>query len=158
MEGSAERHAPIGGADVEHVARVTGSRVAGVIDVVNDAVKRSGLAPTHVSPISGIVVHGGEVARSATSRAIEGGARVSISPRVTAVGGPEHEVVAGGEATAILAHAGDIHVARSRIAGYLDIADEWGAAGQLSRIGPADPVVSGIADEEGSAANIEIVP
>jgi hypothetical protein len=62
LERSAEGNSPIGGANVEDIARVTGGSVAGGIDVVNDTVERGRLAPTHVSPVRRVVEHGGEVA------------------------------------------------------------------------------------------------
>src|SRR5439155_23136740 len=157
-EGSAKGHPAVGGADVEDVAGVAVAGVAGGIDVVNYAVERGRLTPAHVSPVSGVAVHGGEVARSATAGAIEGGAGVGVGPGVAAVGGPKDEVRARSEAPAAFVHAGDIHVARGQVAGDLDVADEWGAAGQLSRVGPGGAVVSGIADEEGASPDIEVVP
>ena len=62
------------------------------------------------------------------------------------------------EAAAAFVHPGDVHIARGQIAGDLDVADKWSAAGDLPRIGPGESVVSGVADKEGSAANIKVVP
>ena len=149
LEWCAKGLSLVRGANVEDVSRVTGGSVARVIDVVNDAVERSRLAPAHMSPVGGIAVHRGEVTRSATARAIEGGACVCVDPGVTAIGGPEHQVVTGGEAAAILVHAGDVNIPRGQVAGDLDVADEGCASRDLSRIGPGETVVSGIAEKEG---------
>src|SRR5213596_809655 len=63
-----------------------------------------------------------------------------------------------GEAPASLVHAGDVHVARDQVAGDLDVADEGRAGGDLSRVGPGETVVSGVANEECATPNIEVVP
>src|SRR5207245_2742491 len=86
------------------------------------------------------------------------GAGVGVGPSVAAVGGPKDEVRARSEAPAAFVHAGDVHVARGQVTGDLDVADERGAAGQLSRVGPSGTVVSGIADEESASPDIEVVP
>src|SRR5882757_1661566 len=66
------------------------------------------------------------------------------------------DVVVGESSTAFV-HARDVDVAIGPVAGDLDVADEGGAGGQLSLLGPRDTVVSGVADEQATAA-IEIVP
>src|SRR5205807_4271767 len=88
----------------------------------------------------------------------EGGAGVRVCPGVAAISGPEEEIGSGGEAPASFVHAGDVHVARGQVAGNLDVADEWGASGQLACVGPSETVVSRVADEEGAAPDIEVVP
>src|SRR4029077_10021264 len=45
-----------------------------------------------------------------------------------------------------------------QVAGDLDVADEGRAGGDLSRVGPGEAVVSGVANEECAAPNIEVVP
>lgn len=54
-------------ADVENIAGIPGRCVAGVIDIVNDAIESGRFAPTFVSPISGTGVHRGEIAGRATA-------------------------------------------------------------------------------------------
>ena len=85
-EGSAKGHPAVRGADVEDVAGVAVASVARGIDVVNYAVEGGRLTPAHVSPVSRVAVHGGEVARRTTAGAIEGGAGVGVGPSVAAVG------------------------------------------------------------------------
>ena len=63
-----------------------------------------------------------------------------------------------GEATTPFVHACDVHVACGEVAGDLDVTDEWGAGSDLSRVRPSETVISGIANEEGSPSNIEIIP
>ena len=145
----------VAGANVKDVAGITGGSVARSVDVVNDAIECGRLAPAHMSPVGGIAVHRGEVTRSATARAIKGGACVCVDPGVTAIGGPEHQIVTGGEAAAILVHAGDVNIPRGEVAGDLDVADEGRAGRDLSRIGPGHTVVSGIAKKEGPTANVK---
>ena len=62
------------------------------------------------------------------------------------------------KASTAFVHARDVHIACGQIAGDLDVADKRRAAGDLSLVGPSETVVSGVADEEGAAPNIEIVP
>ncbi len=97
LEWGTESHPAIGRADVEHVSRVAVAGVARGINVVNDTVVGGRLARALVSPVigSGLQYMAGEVAATATARAAEGGAGVGVGPGVTAVGGPEDEVVAG---------------------------------------------------------------
>src|SRR6266446_6357748 len=68
LEWGTEGHPAIGGPDVEDVAGIAGAGVARGIDVMNDVVECGRLAPAHVSPVSGVVIHGGKVAREATAR------------------------------------------------------------------------------------------
>ena len=83
LERSAECHPHVSRADIKNVTGV--AAVFSGIDVVHDAIVGRRLAPAHVSPVSGIVIHGGEVTRSATTRADERGARVSVGPSGAAV-------------------------------------------------------------------------
>src|SRR5439155_22982480 len=88
----------------------------------------------------------------------EVGAGVGVGPSVAHVGGPEDEVGSRpGSAPASFVHASDIHVACGLIAGDLDLPDEGAAGRQLVR-GPSGTIVSGDADEEGTAPNSEVVP
>ncbi|PYJ69619.1 MAG: hypothetical protein DME76_08410 [Verrucomicrobia bacterium] len=130
------------------------------IDVVNNAVVGGRLTPALVAPVAtAIGKHAGEVAYGSDTRTGKAGAGVGVGPSVAAVGGPEDEVgVVVGEATASFVHASDVYVASGQVAGDLDIADEGSAGGYLSRVGPGETVVSGIADEEGASADIEVVP
>src|SRR5262249_33630553 len=45
-----------------------------------------------------------------------------------------------------------------KVASNLDIADKRRAAGDLPRVSPSDAIVSGIANEQRTAAHIEVVP
>ena len=64
-----------------------------------------------------------------------------------------------GKTAATFIHARDVHSACGKVAGDLDIADEWAVGGQLSLVGegPGETVVSREDDFE-SAIVIEIVP
>ena len=53
LEGRAEGHAAVGGADVKDVAGITVTGVAGGIDEANDVVEGGRLTPALVSPVSG---------------------------------------------------------------------------------------------------------
>ena len=112
LEGRAEGHAAVGGADVKDVAGITVTGVAGGIDVANDVVEGGRLTPTLVSPVSGAGVHAGEEAGCGTAGARECGAGVGIGPGVAAVGGPDRFVGPVGESATHLVHAGNVHVAR----------------------------------------------
>src|SRR5262249_1121594 len=63
-----------------------------------------------------------------------------------------------GEATATFIHTSNVNIACGEVAGDLDIAGEWSSARDLSGIRPVDTVVSRVANEEGAAANIKVVP
>ena len=52
------------------------------------------------------------------------------------------------KATATFIHAGDVNIARGKVAGNLDIADKRSAAGYLPRIRPGEAIVSRISNEE----------
>ena len=62
------------------------------------------------------------------------------------------------EAVAAFVDAGNVNIACGLIAGDLDIADEWRAGRNLSRICPSQAVVSRVGNEQCTAADIEIVP
>ena len=93
-------------------------------------------------PVSGVGVHGGEEARSAAPGAREGGTGVGVGPGVAAVGGAIDFVGPVGEAATHFVHAGDVDVARDRVAGDLDVADE-GWVATVARW-PSSSVVSGV--------------
>ena len=63
-----------------------------------------------------------------------------------------------GEASASFIHARDVYISCSQIARDLDVADKRRAASDLSRVGPGETVVSGIANEEGASSDVEVVP
>ncbi len=153
LEGCAEGHAHIGGADVEDVAGVTGTRVAGGIDKANYAVVRGRLTPFRYSPVKGAGVHTGEAAITAPGRC-EGGTCVGVGPGIAAVSGAVDFVGPVANAPSRVVHGGGVNVARDLVAGDLDVAE--GGVGQLS-LGPGDTVVSREADEDIKAA-IEVVP
>src|SRR6266545_6417937 len=91
LEWRAKSYAHVGRADVEDVAGVVVAGVGGGVDQANYAVVSGGLTPTHVSPVSRVIVHAGEVARIGAVRALEGGPRVGVGPGVTAVSGSVDE-------------------------------------------------------------------
>jgi hypothetical protein len=85
-----ERHAKgrttIGGTDVIDVARVTASTVLG-IDQVNDVVKRCGLTPSFVPPVTATITkHAGKVTHRGNAWSGERRAGVGVTPSVAAVG------------------------------------------------------------------------
>src|ERR1700730_12450535 len=123
-------------------------------------VENGRLTPALVSPeATAIGKHLGEVADSADARPGKGGGGVGVGPGVAAVGGSEDEVaVVVGEATAAFVHAGDVDVACGQVTGDLDIADEGSAGGNLSRVGPSRAIVGGVAEEEGTVRDSEVVP
>src|ERR1044071_1278991 len=127
---------------------------------MDDMVVSSRFTPAFVSPeATAIGKHTGEVADS--SNAWSGKARTSIGvgPGVAAVSGSVNEIAIGvGEATAAFVHAGDVNIARSKVAGDLDITDEGSASRNLSRVSPSHAIIGGIAEEEGTRCNIEVVP
>ena len=102
----------------------------GSIVVVNDVVVSTNLTPAHVPPVSGVVVHVAEEARSRTARAYEGRPGISVGVGNAAVSRAVDLVVsvapAAGNAAiaAVFVHACDVHVAGNFVGGDLDIADE----------------------------------
>jgi hypothetical protein len=151
--------ATVCGADVINVARITPGTVLG-IDIVHDSVERGGFAPALVSPVAAPVgEHAGEVAHGRNARPGKAGTAIGVSPTVAAVSRSEKEIgVVVGKATATFIHARDIHIACGKVAGNLDITDKRCATSDLPRVGPTDTVISGIANKEGSAAYIEVIP
>src|SRR6266436_1792550 len=62
-----------------------------------------------------------------------------------------------GETTAVFVHGGDVNYSVARhVTGDLDVPDE--AAVQLTKIGPSQAVIGGIADTQGTTTNSEVVP
>ena len=147
------------GANVIDVARVTTGALLG-INIVHDSVERGGFAPALMSPVAtAIGEHAGEVAHSGNAWAGEAGTAVGVGPGVAAVGRPEEKIrVVMRKATATFVHACDVHIAGGKVAGNLDIADKWRAAGDLPRVGPSETIVSGITNEERPATDIEVIP
>src|SRR6266487_2206703 len=146
LEWRAKGHAAIGRADVEDVAGIVVAGVGGGINVANYVVVGRRLTPAHVSPVGGVIVHAGEVARISAVRTLEGRPCVSVGPGVTAVGGSVDEVVAGEVAVAtILVHGGDVHVAGNLVGSDLNVADETGV--DRYRAVPGIPVIAGIGNE-----------
>src|SRR5439155_18006860 len=123
------------------------------------AFEGSRVGTAHVPPVSGVAVHGTEVARSSTASADEAGSGVGVGPCVTAIGGAVDLVrsagAAAGTAAAIFIHAGEVHVARDQVAGDLHVANE--CSGDLSFVGPSIAIVSRIANEDIPAAR-EVAP
>src|SRR4029079_8981851 len=62
LEGRAESHAAVGGADVKAIAGVTIAGVARGINEAHDVIEGGWLTPALVSPVSGAAVHAGEKA------------------------------------------------------------------------------------------------
>jgi hypothetical protein len=149
----------VAGANVIDVSGITARAVLG-IDQMNDAVVGRRFAPTLMSPVAtAIRKHACEVSNSRHARSRKARARVGVSPGVATVSGPKDKVdVVVGETTTAFIHPGDVHIARSHIAGDLYIANERRAACKLSCIGPCRPVVSGKPNKQCAIANIEIVP
>src|SRR6266576_6439614 len=157
LDRRAEGNAAISRADVEDVAGVAVARIRGGIDEANYVIVRGRLAPAHVPPVGGAVIHTGEVARIGAVRACERGPGVGVGPGVTAVGGPVHEIVTVEVAVAtILVHGGEVHVARDLVSGDLDVADEAGVDRYWGM--PGGPVITGVGDAERPAPYIKIVP
>ena len=131
---------------------------------MNDMVKGGRLTPALVSPVATVIqIHAGKVAVEAgaidTTRPGKAWAGIGVGPGIASVGRPVEEVSAiVGKATAAFVHARDVHVAFGKVTGDLDVADEGRAGGDLSRIGPSDTVVSGVADEQGAIIDSEVVP
>ena len=116
---------------------------------MHDAVEGRGLTPTLMSPVTtAIGKHTGEVAHGGNPRPGKAGAAVGVGPGVAAVRGSEDEIrIVVREASASFIHPGDVHVARGQVARDLDIPDEGRAGGDLSRVGPSQTIVSGVANE-----------
>jgi hypothetical protein len=86
LERRGKGRTSIGGTDVIDVARITGSTVLG-IDQVNDVVKRGGLTPPFVAPVTtAITKHAGEVTHRGNAWSRERRTGVGVSPSVSAVG------------------------------------------------------------------------
>jgi len=157
LDRRVEGNAAISRADVEDVARVAVARIRGGIDEANYVIVRGRLAPAHVPPVSGVVIHTGEVARIGAVRACERWAGVGVGPGVTAIGRPVNEVVTTEiTVTTVLVHGSDVHIARDLVTGDLDVADEGG--GDRYRSVPGSSVIAGVGDKERPAPDIKIVP
>ena len=160
LEWRAKAHPAVSGADVEDVPGVAVARIGGGINEANYMVVRGRLTPAHVPPVSGVIIHTGEIAGIGTVGACERGTGVGVGPGVAAVGRPVDEVVTIEVAVAtILVHGSDVHVARYLVAGDLDVADE--RAVDRYRGVPTSAVITRVGDEErpGSRApDIKIVP
>src|SRR5439155_8632311 len=142
LQGGAKSLPAIRRANVIDIARVAAGAVLG-INVVYHAVVSARFAPPLVAPVTTAVgKHACEVAYGRYTWSRKAGAGVGVTPGVAAVCGSEDEIrIVVREATAAFIHPGDVHVARGQVAGDLDVADEWSAARELSRIGPCHPVV-----------------
>ena len=159
LERCAKRLATICRSYVINIASIaTGSMLS--IDIMDTTIKGAGLSPTFMSPIPAeIAEHAGEVAYSSHAGSGKAGATVGVRPSVAAIGRPEKKVrIVVRKATTAFIHPGDVYIARGEVAGDLDIADEWRAAGDLSCVSPSEPIVRGITNEKRTAADIEVVP
>jgi len=161
LQWRAKGNATIHGADVEDISGIAVARVARVIDVVNDAAHGRRLSPALVPPVAtlGTCKHACEEAVRAcgTTRRREGGAGVGIGPGVAAISGLVDLVGPVGQTSAHLVHAGNVKGARGRVAGDLDIADEWAGGGQLTLAVPSRSVVGREADSKATSI-CEIIP
>ena len=111
----------------------------------------------HVSPVSGVVVHAGEIAGVRAMRPHEGRPGVGIDPVIAAVSRPVNEVVTVEVAVAtIFVHRGDVQIPGELVAGHLDVTHE--AAVDLYWTVPGIPVIAGIGDKQSACADIKVVP
>ena len=133
----------IGRTDIIDVARVATGAVLG-INIVHHAVVGARFAPALMSPVTTAVgKHAGEISHGRNARTRKAGTGVGIAPGVAAVRGSEDEIgIVVWEAAAAFIHSSDVHVACGQVAGDLNVADEWSAARDLSRIGPGETVIS----------------
>src|SRR5439155_24953859 len=160
LEGRAEGHAAVGGADVIDVTGV--GAVFLRIDQANHVVDGGRLTPAHVPPVSGATVHRAQEALVAAARADEGWLGVGIAPGIAAVGGAVNLVVSVGAAAgsaavaAVFVHACDVQVARDLVAGDLDVADEGGSDPYRSM--PSSSVITGIGNAQSPTSDSKIVP
>jgi hypothetical protein len=113
-----------------------------------------------VSPVATTIwKHACEVADRCNARSGKAWTGVGIGPTVAAVSGPEDKVhVIVREASTAFIHTSNVHVACSKVAGDLHVADKWRSGSKLSRIGPGQTIVSGKTRKQGAPAHIEIVP
>src|SRR5439155_13331317 len=122
--------------------------------------------PGNVPPVASeakvaMGIHTNEVSVRAaidTAGRCEVGTGVDIGPSLAADSRAVDFVGTGASEADIrpFVHGCDVHVACRQVAGDLNVAEEGGA--QLSLVGPGETVVSGVADEEGTSSNIEVVP
>ena len=128
------------------------------INEVNDVIISGRLSPALVSPVAAVIgKHAGEVTNSGNTRPWKTGAAVRVNPSVAAVRGSVNFVdVVVGETAASFVHAGNVEITCGKVTGNLDIADETGD--DIYRAMPGSSIITGVGHEEGTAADIVVVP